>query len=424
MDNGSKSRNKWQDLIVVGGGASGLFLASLVTRAGIGTTLLESGAQIGRKLAASGGGHANFSNSHVAPENYLCRSADNFCARALENFGSTSFMDIIKAWGLPTEERDHGRLFLQVPAIRLVRVLKRECLAQGCELIVNETVTAAKPLPDGFKISTKSGVRYCRKLVLAMGSRARPDLAGPGLDLAQSFGHHTIPLAPALTPLLYGAATPLAREFGALAGIAVPVRLSLEKAAYPHKELAWQDSLLFTHRGLSGPAALQASLFWQSGAVASVDFLPGNNFERLLDLDGNASRAPRSILREYLPARLVDTLLPPQLANVKCACISRKNRQFLGNRVNALKLPGLHPAGLARAEVCSGGVDCAEIDPLGMESRIMPNLHIVGEMLDVTGELGGYNLHWAFASAFCAAQAIIGKHYRKNGSYGKNKKIL
>ncbi|MDE7240709.1 aminoacetone oxidase family FAD-binding enzyme [Desulfovibrio sp.] len=394
------------DVIVLGAGASGLACAAEAARRGLRVLLLERGPRPGRKLAVSGGGRANFSNRSVTPEDYLCPSGPQFLRPALKALPPEAVLQRMRDRGLPVEERDHGRLFLTVPALRLVRALEADCAGAGCRLVCGAEARAVQREGGGFAVECGDGVWRARALVLALGSPAFPQAGGTqaGWRMAASLRHTLSPARPALVPLRLPEAAPLGAALRGLAGISLNCRLTLPDAADGTRR-SFEDDLLFTHTGLSGPLILGASLFWRDGHDLVLDLLPGENVEALLD--GGGGRTPRGILRGLLPQRLVDAVLPPALASRKAAELSRGGRREIASALQALTLRPMGTEGLARAEACSGGVDTAEVDARTMESRLVPHLHIVGELLDVTGRLGGYNLHWAWASGLAAGRAVL-----------------
>ena len=329
-------------------------------------------------------------------------------------------LSLVRAWNLPVEERTHGQLFLTVPAQRLVQALVRDCRDRGCRLVCGATVTSVSHDGEGFSVEAGGALWRGKTLVLAMGSPAWPQAggSGSGYRLAQSLGHTVIPPRPALVPLRLPADDPDSAALLELSGISLPVRISLPEAGNQERtvsnvglerawpEHTWEDDLLFTHDGLSGPAALKASLFWRPGAPMRLDFLPGREVAALLDAPEAGRQTPRALLARHLPQRLTDALLPAPLARRKIAELSRAARSRIAEAVQARMITPDGTAGLKKAEVCAGGVDTREVDPRSMASLLCPNLYIVGELLDVTGLLGGYNLHWAWASGMAAGRNI------------------
>lgn len=446
------------DVLVVGGGPAGLMCAREAAGRGLRVLVLEQSPLPGRKLVVSGGGRANFTNRRISPLHYRCGDPA-FCAPALKALSPAVMERLAAAWGLPTEERAHEQLFLTVPARNLLHCLLDDLRARGGDIRLRQRVLSVRRTADGFDAATDNGPVFARAVVLAAGSPAWPQAGGStaGFDLARALGHRLVPPFPALTPLLLppealaapvrddgpsdtaparradgsrrlppaaraaktppeakrhahpGAADTRPRSGETLAGISLPVRISLPEAGLPPalaRDPLWKDDLLFTHEGLSGPAALKASLFWEEGMPLVADFLPDTAFRDVLDDPAAGRRTPTSLLRRHMPQRLAERLLPPDLARRRTAELSRKARETLCAAVHAHRLFPSGRADFRKAEVCGGGVDVREVDPRRMESRIVPGLYLVGEMLDVTGLLGGYNLHWAWASGMAAGRAV------------------
>ena len=388
------------DVLILGAGAAGLMCAREAAARGLRVALLERGPVPGRKLAVSGGGKANFTNRSVSPQDYRCDGSrgNAFCAPALKGFTPEQMLRLVEEWNLPFEERTHGRLFLTVSAQRLVRALADDCRKQGCVIACGTTVTAIEARADGFSVQTDGGTWRGKAVVLALGSPAWPQAGGGGAGyrLAEELGHGIVPPRAALAPLRLGADSPLL----GLTGVSLPVGLTLGQ----HH---WQDDLLFTHEGLSGPAALKASLYWAEGTAITLNFLPQQDVAALMDAPQAGKQTPRALLARLLPQRLVDALLPEETARRKIAELSRAARVAIFEAVQGRTVRPLATAGLKKAEACSGGVNTDEVDPKTMCSLLQKNLFVVGELLDVTGLLGGYNLHWAWASGMAAARELI-----------------
>ena len=387
------------DVLILGAGAAGLMCAREAASKGLSVVLLERGPVPGRKLAVSGGGKANFTNLAVSPKDYRCDGSrgNAFCAPALKGFTPEHMLHLVQEWNLPFEERTHGQLFLTVSAQRLVRALADDCRKHGCSIVCGTTVTAVEALPDGFSVQTEGGLWRGKALVLALGSPAWPQAGGGGIGyrLAEELGHSIVAPRAALAPLRLNPDSPLL----GLTGISLPVGATLGQ----HH---WEDDLLFTHEGLSGPAALKASLYWSEGAAITLNFLPQQDIAALMDAPQAGKQTPRALLARLLPQRLVDALLPEETARRKVAELSRAARVAIVEAVQRHTVAPQATAGLKKAEACSGGVNTDEIDPKTMRSLLQKNLFVVGELLDVTGLLGGYNLHWAWASGMAAGRAL------------------
>lgn len=395
------------DLLVLGAGASGLMAAFTAARGGLAVIVLEASRIAGRKLAACGGGRANFTNTRLDAGHYLCDGGPDFCAPALAAFGNRAMPELLARWQIPWEERAKGRCFLKAPARTLVAALQRDCEAHGCRFVFGHKAEKIEKSANGFAVQANGEVLEAASLVLALGSPAAPGLGSTddGLAFAKAFGHRINPPAPALVPLLWQQEE--RQKFASLAGIGFSGSITVPEYGNHEKNVEFADDILFTHKGLSGPAILNASLYWRKNMPLKLDCLPGRNFENMLDEGEKLNKTPRSLLKEHLPQKLVDAILPESLARKRIAQISRRDRKSLASCVHEIVFTPRATAGMQAAEICRGGVASGQINPQTFESLLLPNLYIVGEMLDVAGQLGGYNLHWAFASAYCAGRAAI-----------------
>ena len=390
------------DVIILGAGASGLSCALRCTELGLSVCVIDRERTPARKLAICGGGRANFTNSSLSPDCYLC-GTPGFVDPVLDAFstmGMTRFMDSL---GLPWEKREGGRYFLATSARDLVSALIRGCKKGHFALRTGLNVPA-----DGVRVSdgsvtltAKDGTSVKgRHLVLALGSPACPAVGatGFGYALAQALGHHVITPEAALTPFI------LPEDFAlfGLQGVSLPVELTVGGET----KRTFRDDLLFTHEGLSGPAALKASLFWHRDEPVTIDFFAGQDPGPIFSDEQCGRGTPRSILSKRMPQSLVDSLVPAELLDRRCAEIAKAEREGLLQNLRKYTLVPAGTAGLRFAEVCRGGVDTSEVVPMTFFSRVVPGLSIIGELLDVTGLLGGYNLHWAIASGRLAAIAL------------------
>ena len=387
------------DVLILGAGASGLMCAAACAARGLSVTVVDWSREPGRKLAIAGGGKANFTNSGLAADKYRC-STNDFVPPALEAFGVEKLLRFMDSLRLPYERRAGGRYFLTTTARDLVAALLSRCRAGACRLAMNARFDAEdiRLSQRGVSLVTRQRRRHeAAHLVVALGSPACPAVGASGLGfaVAERLGHSIVPPEAALTPLYLEKGSPLR----GLAGMSLPATVSTESVSFT-------DDILFTGDGLSGPAALKASLFWRRGEPLTLDFLPGEDAGKLFS-DANAGRGTaRSLLARRLPRRLVDRLLPEAIGSRRCVELPRAVREKIARRFSAFVLVPAGAAGLRKAEVCRGGVDTREIFPGTFASRREPRCSFVGEVLDVTGLLGGYNLHWAFASGWLAARAV------------------
>ena len=382
------------DVCIIGGGASGLFCAATAARRGRRVVVLDHANIPGRKMLVSGGGRCNFTNRRIGPENYISQNP-HFCRSALARFTPDDFLSLVEARAIAYEERRHGQLFCVQSAKQIVALLVEACQETGVELRWGTQVLGVAH-QDRFSLTTPQGELTADRVVIATGGLPAPAVGATdfGLRLAQQFGHAIITPAPALAPLLLPA-----HERLDLPGIAVDAALTTEGVTF-------RENLLFTHGGISGPSVLQASSYWRTGCPLMIDLLPGRDLASALAAGRGMKVSLGNHLAELLPRRLVQARLPAALAAKSLTQLSRLD---IAAATTALQQWELHPeatAGWLKAEVMRGGVDTQELSSQTLESRRVRGLHFIGEVVDVTGWLGGYNLHWAWASGFAAGMAV------------------
>ena len=375
------------DFAIIGGGASGLFaLRGLRDKK---VCILEGNKKLGLKLLATGGGKCNFTNLYLSPENFVC-SNPHFLKSFLAKFGTYDFLDLIEAHNIPYEERDNGKLFTLSGAKSILEslledgksenhIFKTECLVQN--------VTKQN---DIFTIETNTESVYAKKVVVASGGISYPQMGATNIasKIAKNFGLKTFPLVPALAGIRYPENIDF--DFSSLSGIAITAKAQIEKRQFT-------DQLLFTHRGFSGPLALNLSLFVNGKTQIILNFLQEVDVENLIQKEKTSKKSLVNILSEFLPKSLVKILLKEKdynLAQIKKSEIEEISKTFNHLVIEVEKLDGFD-----KAEVTRGGISVDEIFPKTMEARKCSGLYFIGEALDVTGMLGGYNLHWAWASA-------------------------
>ncbi len=383
------------DVIVLGGGAAGLMCAIEAGKRGRRVAVLEHADRIGKKILISGGGRCNFTNLHCRPENFISVNP-HFCKSALARYTPADFIELVRKHGIPYHEKKLGQLFCDGSAREIVCMLERECADAGVTIFTNVKVSEVGH-SGGFEVIAGDAAFHAPALVIATGGLSIPKIGATsfGYDVARQFGLRIEPCHPALVPLLWDAESQ--QQYGALAGVSAEVIASADGRRF-------REKMLFTHRGLSGPAILQASSYWQPGSAITLDLAPDR--EPLATVRASATHrdvaAIRNALRAVLPARLADTWLeqhPPQ----------RLTNAALDELAAALHQWAITPAGTEgydKAEVTAGGVDTNELSAKTMEARKVPGLYFIGEVVDVTGHLGGFNFQWAWASGFVAGQAV------------------
>ena len=385
------------DALVLGAGASGLCFALLAARKGLSVTVLEHGPGPARKLRATGGGRCNLTNLAAGPGDYF---SDNprFCASALARFTPRDALGLFGSLGLTFEEKAPGQMFCVEGAKRLSQALEQACRDAGVVIVTDCRINAVSG-PGPYEADTSRGVFSAPRLIVALGGPAWPSLGASSLafDLARHFGLALVAPRPALVPLLLGGKeAALCRD---LAGLSVPLaRVTCQRRGF-------EGGLLFTHKGLSGPAVLEASCVWRPGQELRIDFAPGQDVPGLL-AEARAGRAQvKTVLARLVPARLA-AALAGDLAAKPLDQVGAKDLARLTERVSGFRVTPTGDEGLDKAEVTAGGVDTRALSSKTMECRDVPGLFFLGECVDVTGRLGGFNLQWAWASAAAAAAAI------------------
>jgi predicted Rossmann fold flavoprotein len=386
------------DTIILGAGAAGLMCAAEASRRGRRVLLIERADRPGNKILISGGGRCNFTNLQTAPDRYLSANP-HFAKSALSRYTPDDFLALVGAHGIAWHEKTLGQLFCDGSARQIVDMLVDLCAAGSVALTCGQMISDISHSPEGFTVTAQNQTSSARSLVIATGGPSIPKLGATGFayDLARKFGLKIIEPRPALVPLTLSAEDTLFRE---LSGVAAEVVARCGKAAF-------REAALFTHRGLSGPAILQVSSYWRHSEAVSIEFLPDYGEDWLLDAKRGSPRATLyGLLRNALPDRLAKVLdqqlaLGGMLSGLPDAALRSAERKL---RNWPFKPNGSE--GFAKAEVTAGGISTAELSSKTMEAKRVPGLYAIGEAVDVTGWLGGYNFQWAWASGWSAAQAL------------------
>ena len=386
------------DVVVLGAGAAGMMCAIEAARRGRRVVLLDHAERVGKKILISGGGRCNFTNIHTLPENFLSENP-HFAKSALARFTPADIIAMIERHGIRYHEKTLGQLFCDRSAHDVTSMLEKECADASVRTILGARVISV--VRDGhFRVETTAAIFEAEAVVIATGGLSIPKMGATdfGYRVAEQFGLRVVPCRPALVPLVFGAED---RDgWCELSGVSTEVVAS---AGTGKRRGSFREKMLITHRGLSGPAILQASSYWVPGEPVEVDLAPQR--EVVASLMNHARRdvaAAVLALREVLPARMAERwvqLYPPQ---------SWTNASLLDmeRRLHAWWISPAGTEGYAKAEVTAGGVDTAELDAKTMQCRRVPGLYFIGEVVDVTGWLGGYNFQWAWASGFSAGQAV------------------
>lgn len=388
------------DVIILGAGAAGLMAAIEAGRRGRSVLLLEKSAKPAEKIRISGGGRCNFTNLHCAPARFLSRNP-RFCVSALKRYTQHDFIARVDAAGITWHEKTLGQLFCDGSSQQIIDMLLADCAAAGVSLLTEVTGARVERHGERFHLTTSQGVFDCDSLVVATGGPSIPKMGATGYayDLARQFGVKVIAPRPALVPFTFDPA--VLEKLRPLSGVSTEAVVSCSKASF-------REALLFTHRGLSGPAILQISSYWKPGDEIVVDLLPDLDAFGLL----RAARAekPRQEVQTF-----VSELLPRRLALLLCAeaglagrlaDLSDNRLRSLADLVNRWRLKPGGTEGYRTAEVTAGGVDTDGISSKTFEAKTVPGLYFVGECLDITGWLGGYNFQWAWSSGHAAGQVV------------------
>ncbi len=395
----SKQANYTYDAIILGAGASGLMCALTAANRKLRIAIIDHNSHAGRKISISGGGKCNFTNLNMGSTHYI--GEQSFVEPALDAFTPQKTLDLFRKYNLSWEEREHGQLFGTQSAKQFVRALVQDCLKLGCHFFLEHKIENLKKEENIYYINCHSEQKKlqlkAKNLVLALGSSAWSNIGASdtGLKLADRFGHSYSPFSSALCAFHM----PKHWNLAELSGISLIA--NIKTANY-----SCTDHLLFTHNGFSGPAALQASGHWQKNNPIFIDFLPNTPLSDLLDARECAKLFSRTLICRHMPQRLADKLIPHDYARRKIAELSRKARNEICNNIHSYSTIPQNIADLSRAEAAKGGVNTTEVDPWSMASKKENNLYIIGELLDIAGQLGGYNLHFAFASGYLAGLNI------------------
>ncbi|WP_345779290.1 NAD(P)/FAD-dependent oxidoreductase [Lysobacter sp. M2-1] len=394
------------DAIVIGGGAAGLMCAQVAGHRGLRVLVIEHANRVGKKILMSGGGRCNFTNTGTGPANFLSANP-HFCKSALARYTPLDFVDLVDRHGIAWHEKELGQLFCDESSKQIVAMLLAECTAGVVEIRTSCSIErVAHRDGGGFALRTSQGSFEADALVAASGGLSIPKMGatGFGYALARQFGHAVLPTRAGLVPLTLSG-RPL-EEIADLSGIALPVEASCNGVAF-------RNAMLLTHRGVSGPAILQISSYWRPGDSLRIDLLPGD--DALQRLRTERKRRPatelRTILAELLPKRFAQRLCETSLVPLQPL---RPLRQFdepqlgaVAGLLSAWPLVASGTEGYRTAEVTLGGVDTDGLSSSTMQSRHVPGLYFIGEVVDVTGWLGGYNFQWAWASGHAAGRALL-----------------
>jgi predicted Rossmann fold flavoprotein len=395
-----RSSSNFHDVIILGAGAAGLMCAGVAGQRGRKVLLLEQARQPGEKIRISGGGRCNFTNLHATAANFLSANP-RFCNSALAGYTQRDFIALVEAYGIAWHEKTRGQLFCDGSSRQIIDMLLEECRKAKAQLRLGVRISAISKAESGFVVVTDQGEFRARSLVVATGGPSIPKMgsSGFGYKIAEQFGLKIVPPRAALVPLTFDAA--LLAQFKEMSGVSVDAVVSCGKSRF-------DEALLFTHRGLSGPAILQASSYWREGQDIVIDMAPKLDvLSALKKLRGDHPRQEMATaLAEFLPKRLARIIAeaaggPERIADFSDLLLAR-----VATEVKQWRVRPNGTEGYRTAEVTLGGVDTAELSSKTFEARSVPGLHFIGEVVDVTGHLGGFNFQWAWSSGVAAGKYV------------------
>ncbi|MCX9081751.1 MAG: NAD(P)/FAD-dependent oxidoreductase [Candidatus Methanoperedens sp.] len=386
-----------KDVIIIGAGASGMMCAIESGKRGRSVLVLDHADRIGKKIRISGGGKCNFSNITVFSTNFISNNP-HFCKSALSRFTPRDFITLLEKHGVQYEEREEGQLFCVKDSGEIIKMLEKESNDTGVNIILNCRIIEVKK-EESFIISTDNGIFQSESLVIATGGLSYPGIGASGIGhkIAEQFGLKVTDIKPALVPFIFSPKD--LKVFGELSGISIEGIIKCRK-------IEFRGSILFTHRGLSGPAILQISSYWKEGDTIVVDLLPGiDMYGIFMEKQQNKSKIDmHNLLSEFLPSRLAKIWCTSNIQSKPVNQYNEKELKKIADQIHNWEIKPDTTEDFKTAEVTLGGIDTSELSSKTMESRKVKGLYFTGEVLDVTGQLGGYNFHWAWASGFVAGQ--------------------
>lgn len=390
------------DVIIIGAGAAGLFCAAQAGQRGRRVLLLDNGKKPGRKILMSGGGRCNFTNLYTEPAAYLSHNP-HFCKSALARYTQWDFIDLVNRHGIAWHEKTLGQLFCDDSAQQIVDLLLAECDKGDVTLRLRSEVLSVARDESGYTLQLNGSAVQAEKLVIASGGLSMPGLGATpfGYKIAEQFGLSVFPTRAALVPFTLH--KPLLEQLQTLSGVALETTIDAQDGT------RFKEAMLFTHRGLSGPAVLQISSYWLPGEFVTIDLSPATPLEAFLTAQREAhpNLSLKNSLAKILPKRLVEVLQALKVVpDITLKQLNSKQQTELAQTLHAWRIQPNGTEGYRTAEVTLGGVDTTQLSSKTMEARAVPGLYFIGEVADVTGWLGGYNFQWAWSSAWACAQAL------------------
>jgi|CXWL01.1.fsa_nt_gi predicted Rossmann fold flavoprotein len=393
----TKDKSEQFDVIIIGAGGAGLMCAIEAGKRGRKVLVLEHNDALGKKIRISGGGRCNFTNIHAAPKNYLSQNP-HFIKSPLSRYTPQNFCDLVNKYKIAFHEKKLGQLFCDKSSQDIIAMLKKECEHNNVKISLDVKVTGIQK-HDDFELETTQGLLACQGLVIATGALSIPNLGATdfGYNIAKQFEIKVNPCRPGLVPLTFKQND--LKIFAELSGVSVDAIVSFESVSF-------RENILFTHRGLSGPAILQISSYWLPGKPIVINLLPDAKMSTIFKEHHIDKSSLKNFLKNYLPSRLTDILCEHFFENKPLNQYSTKQLQDIAQFLNHWEVTPQGTEGYAKAEVTVGGVDTDELSSKTMEAHKVPGLYFIGEVVDITGHLGGFNFQWAWASGYAAGQYV------------------
>jgi predicted Rossmann fold flavoprotein len=386
-----------KDIVIIGAGAAGLMCAIEAGKRGRKVLVIDHAGKTGQKIRVSGGGKCNFTNINVGPEHYISQNR-HFCKSALSRFTPGDFISLLKKHGITYHVKEMGQLFCSEGSVQIINMIKKECAEAGVDIYLNCRISTISR-QGVFGIKTNKGTFQCQSLVLATGGLSYASLGASGFGhrIAEKFGLKVTALRPALVPLTFDRND--AAAFSELSGISVRVRISCNKKEF-------YGDMLFTHKGLSGPAVLQISSYWNKGDAIQIDLLPDIDIVKYLTEKRQSRTEMKNLLARHFPKRFISKWCGMYIRSKPMYQYAEREIDNIVERLKHWEIKPAGTSGYGAAEVTLGGVDTGELSSKTMEAKKVPGLYFIGEVLDVTGQLGGYNLQWAWSSGYAAGQYV------------------
>ena len=388
------------DVVVIGAGAAGMMCAAEAGKRGRSVLIVDHASAPGEKIRISGGGRCNFTNINASPKSFLSQNP-HFCISPLSRYTQRNFIGLVERYGIAYHEKTLGQLFCDGSARQIIDMLVTEMRNGGVELRLTAEIESVAQSADGFELKLNGGKVRCKSLVVACGGKSIPKMGatGFGYEIAGQFGVPVVETRPALVPLTFDANT--LERLAPLSGVAVDAEVSCNKTRF-------SEAMLFTHRGISGPSILQISSYWREGDEISISMLPGTDVAAILrDAKRvNGRQAVQTVLSAHLPKKLAQTIAERLGLNGNLADLNDAHLKSVDAAVNQWRIKPAGSEGYRTAEVTLGGVDTKALDQKSLQAKSVPGLYFIGEVVDVTGWLGGYNFQWAWSSGWVAGQAV------------------